>query len=307
MREEAEPMQTPLCPLAAALRKLDPEDGEQVMEYLKTHALLSREKALLQASVREQKKLLVENAKLKTDIEHLKTQLHDKQKRRSGKAMSHSCISSASTVPDKPAPPPVDEAPPTTSSPDRSNPRRRRKAPPTSDCLPLGVEPQDEVHRLDLRVGRLLSEQPHPQVESLWVQEVDVGESRPRTVVSNRGLQQLPGSLPGSLAVLLCNVKPCKIRGVVSKARLLCCSSPDSEITELLAPPTGSLPGDRVTFLNFPGDPDRELRSKLRLFERLQAEMAVDGRGVATFRGCGFEVKGKGLCRAPTLTNATIR
>lgn len=31
--------------LEAALIKLDPEDGEQIMEYLKTHALLTREKA----------------------------------------------------------------------------------------------------------------------------------------------------------------------------------------------------------------------------------------------------------------------
>lgn len=40
--------------------------------------------SVLQASVREQKKLLVENAKLKKDIEQLKTQLQDKQRRRAG-------------------------------------------------------------------------------------------------------------------------------------------------------------------------------------------------------------------------------
>lgn len=31
--------------LEAAVMKLDPEDGEQIMEYFKTHALLTREKA----------------------------------------------------------------------------------------------------------------------------------------------------------------------------------------------------------------------------------------------------------------------
>ena len=31
--------------LEAALKKLDPEDGEQIVEYFKTHALLTREKA----------------------------------------------------------------------------------------------------------------------------------------------------------------------------------------------------------------------------------------------------------------------
>lgn len=37
---------------------------------------------MLQSSVRDQKKLLVENSKLKKDIEQLRTQLQDKQRRR---------------------------------------------------------------------------------------------------------------------------------------------------------------------------------------------------------------------------------
>lgn len=40
--------------------------------------------SVLQASVRDQRKLLVENGKLKKDIEQLRAQLQDKQKRRSG-------------------------------------------------------------------------------------------------------------------------------------------------------------------------------------------------------------------------------
>ena len=59
--------------------------------------------------------------------------------------------------------------------------------------------------------------------------------------------------LQGVLAVLLCNVKASKMRGVVSQARLLCCSA-SIDCIELLAPPTGSAPGDRVTFLNYPGN-----------------------------------------------------
>lgn len=59
--------------------------------------------------------------------------------------------------------------------------------------------------------------------------------------------------LQGDLAVLLCNVKASKMRGVVSKARLLCCATSDDNV-ELLAAPTGSAPGDRVTFLNYPGN-----------------------------------------------------
>lgn len=59
--------------------------------------------------------------------------------------------------------------------------------------------------------------------------------------------------LAGSLAVLLCNVKACKVRGAASQARLLRCFGSDGP-GELLAPPAGSDPGDRVTFLDYPGN-----------------------------------------------------
>ena len=56
-----------------------------------------------------------------------------------------------------------------------------------------------------------------------------------------------------------------------------------------------------------PGEPDRELQSKQRVWELVQPELQVDSKGVANYKGCGFEVKGKGLCRAPSLTNCDIR
>lgn len=53
------------------------------------------------------------------------------------------------------------------------------------------------------------------------------------------------------MAVLLCNLKPAKMRGVVSQAMVMCASSPDK--VEILDPPSGAAPGERVTFQGFPG------------------------------------------------------
>lgn len=41
-----------------------------------------------------------------------------------------------------------------------------------------------DVSRLDLRIGCILSAKKHPDADSLYVEEVDVGETAPRTVVS---------------------------------------------------------------------------------------------------------------------------
>ncbi|XP_062417239.1 aminoacyl tRNA synthase complex-interacting multifunctional protein 1-like [Pungitius pungitius] len=236
--------------LAAALIKLDPKDGEQIVDYLRTQALLVREKQLLQTSVRDQKKLLVENGKLKKDIEQLRTQLQDKQRRRTAKALL------------SPAPPP----PPSSSA--HTSP----VTPPAGEAA--APPPCSHDHR-ERRGRRRRGERK--------------GESREE----------------GGLVVLLCNVKARKVRGVVSQARLLCCSAPDGR-REPLAPPTGSSPGDRITFLNYPGEPDRVLQSRDRIWQLLQPDLQVDSRGVANYKGRGFEVRGKGLCRAPSLTNAVI-
>lgn len=53
------------------------------------------------------------------------------------------------------------------------------------------------------------------------------------------------------MVILLCNLKPAKMRGVLSQAMVMCASSPEK--VEILAPPNGSVPGDRITFDAFPG------------------------------------------------------
>lgn len=45
-------------------------------------------------------------------------------------------------------------------------------------------EAKVDVSRLDLRVGRIITALQHPDTNGLYVQQVDVGEAAPRTVVS---------------------------------------------------------------------------------------------------------------------------
>ena len=54
------------------------------------------------------------------------------------------------------------------------------------------------------------------------------------------------------LVVVMCNLKPVKMRGIVSQGMVMCASSPDK--VEILDPPGDSLPGERVTCHNFPGE-----------------------------------------------------
>lgn len=289
-------------PSAPPLPRLDPKESEQIMEYFKQQVLLLKEKALLQASVREEKKLLVENARLKKDITDLKTQLQVKQKNKLAKALFGPAPTtpSASTAPSASTTAPHRER----GGRGRRGERKGRRGRLDSQTV-LEVEPLVSVSRLDLRIGRIASVRKHPLAETLYVQEVDVGEPAPRTVVSALARHLPLEELEGRLAVLLCNLHPSKLRGVVSQAMVLCGSSHDH--MEPLAPPTGAVPGDRVTFHNYPGEPDSELPPRERVWERVQKDLQTDARGVANYKGAGFEVRGKGLCKSPTLTNSSIK
>lgn len=51
-------------------------------------------------------------------------------------------------------------------------------------ATPSQAEAKVDVSRLDLRVGRIITAERHPDADSLYVEQVDVGEPSPRTVVS---------------------------------------------------------------------------------------------------------------------------
>lgn len=42
-----------------------------------------------------------------------------------------------------------------------------------------------DITRFDLRVGKIVSVEKHPDADSLYVEQIDVGEAKPRTVFSN--------------------------------------------------------------------------------------------------------------------------
>ena len=64
----------------------------------------------------------------------------------------------------------------------------------------------------------------HPDADSLFVETVDLGEDAPRTVVSGLAGLVEQEQLQDSLGVFVCNMKPSKMRGVLSQAMLICAS-----------------------------------------------------------------------------------
>uniref|UniRef100_A0AAZ3SH63 Aminoacyl tRNA synthetase complex interacting multifunctional protein 1a n=1 Tax=Oncorhynchus tshawytscha TaxID=74940 RepID=A0AAZ3SH63_ONCTS len=123
-------------------------EADHIIDYLKQQVQLLKEKAKVQATVREEKKLMVENTKLKRDIEQLKQTLLEKEKSRGVREVAmptagDSSVQCASkSTPPQPLSParsstsPVSTAspPPKSSEGKKNKPEKRGKAKQEVTC-----------------------------------------------------------------------------------------------------------------------------------------------------------------------------
>ncbi|XP_027850254.1 aminoacyl tRNA synthase complex-interacting multifunctional protein 1 [Aphis gossypii] len=155
--------------------------------------------------------------------------------------------------------------------------------------------------RLDLRVGKILSASKHPNADALYVETIDVGEEKPRNVVSGLVKFVPLEEMSNRMVILLCNLKPSKIRSVLSEAMVMCASSPEK--VEILEPPPGSVPGDYINVDGYTRSPDKVLK----VFEEIALDLKTDENLQATYKGIPWVVADKGIVVAKSLKNVKIK
>jgi methionine--tRNA ligase beta chain len=99
--------------------------------------------------------------------------------------------------------------------------------------------------QLDLRVGRVIKVEVHPNSSKLYIEEVDIG-TEIRKVVS--GIKEFITieELLNHNVVVFCNLKPKSIVGYMSHGIILCAFNKDQSKVEILEPTQNSKPGDMV-------------------------------------------------------------
>ncbi|MHC5034668.1 MAG: hypothetical protein ACYTFZ_06500 [Planctomycetota bacterium] len=85
-----------------------------------------------------------------------------------------------------------------------------------------------EFKNVEMKVGKVLSVEDHPNADKLIVIRADVGEESPRTLVA--GLKGYYGKedLEGRLVVVVTNLQPAQLRGVQSNGMLLAAQEGDN-------------------------------------------------------------------------------
>lgn len=146
----------------------------------------------------------------------------------------------------------------------------------------------DEItpSKLDIRVGRIVEVSRHPDADALYVEKIDVGEDEPRTIVSGLVNFVPIEEMQDRDVVVLCNLKPAKMRGVESKGMVLCASVDEPKQVEPLVPPKDSKPGDRIVVEGYEtGDPDDVLNPKKKVWEKLQVDLKTTEGLLAAWQG----------------------
>ncbi|PTD03925.1 tRNA-aminoacylation cofactor ARC1 [Fusarium culmorum] len=220
---------------------------------------------------------------------------------------------------------------------DKPNKKEKKEKAPKQKAAPAPAAPLSPA-LIDLRVGHILKAINHPDADSLYVSTIAVGDKPGnedyveyegqicRTVCSGlNGLVPLE-SMQGRKVVVVCNLKPVKMRGIKSCAMVLAASPKikEGEVddhkgpVELVTPPEGSKAGDRVWFEGWEGQPEGVLNPKKKVWEMFQPGFTTTGGLEVAFDAAAVEQLGKtgtgrlvtesgGVCTVPSLKDAVVR
>jgi methionyl-tRNA synthetase len=79
----------------------------------------------------------------------------------------------------------------------------------------------DDFAKIEMKVGQVLSCEKHPKADKLLVSQIDIGEEKPRQIVSGIAGSYKPEQMVGKKVVVITNLAPAKLRGVESQGMIL--------------------------------------------------------------------------------------
>lgn len=103
----------------------------------------------------------------------------------------------------------------------------------------------DDFFKAELRVGKVVECEKVPKADKLLCSKIDVGEGRLRTVVSGIAKYYSPEQMVGKNVVLVSNLKPVKLRGILSEGMILCAEDKDGRLF-VISPDGDVAPGGEV-------------------------------------------------------------
>ena len=92
----------------------------------------------------------------------------------------------------------------------------------------------DDFAKIEFKIGVIKECVKHPNADRLLVFQIDVGEEKPRQIISSIAEFYKPEDVINKRVVVVTNLKKAKFRGMTSDGMLMCASLKDDEDVELL-------------------------------------------------------------------------
>jgi methionine--tRNA ligase beta chain len=177
------------------------------------------------------------------------------------------------------------------------------KPPADLDNVVLDAD-QPDFCKLDFRVGKIIKIWNHPVSEKMYCEEIDLGESAPRVVVSAIRAAYAADQLLGKMVIVLCNVKEAKLAGTMSCGLVL--TATNEGRIEVVEAPASCTVGEKVCISDGVGKswPANSVK-KHKVWEAVKAEMFTDTECEVTWKGLKL-LTSSGPCRVLTLVDSPI-
>lgn len=117
------------------------------------------------------------------------------------------------------------------------------------------TQTKEALSKFDLRVAEIISVEKHPQADKLFIEKISLGDEQ-RTIVSGLVGHYSAEELVGKKIVVVYNLKPAELRGVLSQGMLLAAGQ-GKKVGLVLCP--DAKPGTKLMFKDVQMNPEKEV------------------------------------------------
>eukprot|EP00927_Polykrikos_kofoidii_P042592 TRINITY_DN3660_c0_g2_i1.p1 TRINITY_DN3660_c0_g2~~TRINITY_DN3660_c0_g2_i1.p1 ORF type:complete len:658 (+),score=136.18 TRINITY_DN3660_c0_g2_i1:75-2048(+) len=177
-------------------------------------------------------------------------------------------------------------------------------AAPKSQPVPAGAQPAEgspeaALTKVDIRCGLIMKCEKVPGSEKLFLLDVNIGDEKPRQVITGLQKHYAVEELKDRKVVVYCNIKPGKLAGYESQAMVLAATKDkgsESEVCKLLDPPAGSSEGARIMCGGFEvgcNSATQSVKHISKFWNQVTPVFLANDRGEAAFNGVPLTMDGK--------------
>jgi len=200
----------------------------------------------------------------------------------------------------------------------KEKPKKEEKKEEPKKAAPAAGElsPEEKIYQdfsfCDLRVGKIVECDHHPESDYLFIEKIDIGEAEPRVIGSGLRPQFTREQMMEDLVIVFANLKPRKLGGIMSNGMVMCAGNADHTKFEFIRPPPGAKVGDRVQIQGnkwknapLPDAYEPILNPKKKIEVRYLELLKTDAECFVTYNDIKLVIGGEPV-KAQTLANVSV-